>query len=301
MKNSKANLILIGMTAISALAAVCLVSVYINSQVSTAREELEEEYASLTGQHDLVEVLVCGVDIPAGAVIREDDLVLQKISRLSIGAAQVFSSPEPVIGQRIQQNMYEGEWLVAQRLAAPAAPAASSKVKLGQGNRAMRLWLDATAGLLGLVAPRDRVDVLAVMPGGGKEREEMAKIILQNIRVLSVGNRLAPEPGQKEEKEKEGEGKEKPLPKATTVTLEVTPEQALDLTLAMEIGKLHLALRNSDDQETVVASPGLSQARLRAKGKKAVRRAVRRSGRVSKKETVTIISGDTVNTEVLSK
>ncbi len=302
MNNKKANIIIITLTALSALAAVSLVHVYINNRVTTARQKLDAKYNSITRQADLVDVVVCAVDIPAGSKISADDIKIQKFSKESIDQDHIISDPAAVIGQKIQQNMYEGEWIVKERLH-HVNPKVNNKITLAAGHRAIRLWLDATSGLLGIIAPKDKVDVLAVLPGSNKGRQKIGKIILQDIQVLSVGNRLRSH-NEADNKQKDNKyfSSSSQIPKATTITLEVTPQQALQLTLAMEIGKIHLALRNADDQEIVISSPGLTLSSLSVSGKKASpRRHSFRKMKKIKKETVTIISGDRVNTEVIKK
>ncbi len=303
MKNNKANFVLIGMTVLSALVAVVLVYIYINARVTSARQEMETKYATLTDQLDMADVVVCAEDIPAGTVILPEDLEVRKINLESLGDADFISDPALVINRKIQQNMYKGEWIVKERLR-HVTPTGVSKIIMAKGNRAIRLWLNPTSGLLGLIKPGSMIDVMAVLPAS-KGGQKAGKIVLQNIRILAVANRLdyhsaVEEKTENKDAKVEG-GPSKAMPKATTVTLEVTPEQALDLTLAMEVGKLHLALRNPDDQEIVVSSPALQQSTLLTKGKKAARRAVKRKKKKTKKDTVTIISGDSVNTEVINK
>lgn len=305
MKNKKANIIFLAMTVISALVAVALVYGYIHKKVTTAEQELAAKYTNLTNQSNLVDVIVCATDIPAGTLISDNDIKIQKISNESIGQAHIISDPQQVIGQKIQQNMYVGEWIVNERLH-PILPQTDNKIRLATGMRAIRLWLDATSGLLGIIEAEDMVDVLAVLPEKNNQ-QRIGKIVLQNIKIISVGNRIsyeqnAPASREVDNKKRNNSSQTKNgAPKATTVTLEVTPQQALDLTLAMEIGKLHLALRNSEDQEIVISSPGLKQATLLRKGKKAAHKKIFRKKKATKKETVTIISGDSVNTEVLDQ
>ena len=65
-----------------------------------------------------------------------------------------------------------------------------------------------------------------------------SKVILQNVRVLAVDQKL--------EKVKNGDPE-----LVNVVTLEVKPEQAEQLTYAAHEGRLQLALRNPTDRESV--------------------------------------------------
>ena len=111
MKN-KANLVLITMTIFSALLAVCLVYIYVNTKISNAHQEIEQKYATLAGEHEFCDVVVCAADISAGAVIGKDDLLVLKINRKTICDANIISEPSQVINRKAQYKMYTGEWIV---------------------------------------------------------------------------------------------------------------------------------------------------------------------------------------------
>jgi len=263
----KANLILIIMTLFSALLTVWLVNVYVNTRISNTNQEIEQKYAMFADEQEICDVVVCSADISAGAVIGKEDVMVLKINRKTICDANIISDPAQVINQRAQYKMYKGEWIVPERV----HNVSKISTVMGQDKRAFRLWLDQTSGLIGLVEPGSMVDVLAVVPGASRQ-QKVSKIVLQNIRVLAVANRIVQNNSAAEnmlDNSRDQKKKQSNTPKATTVTLEVTPEQALGLALVMESGKIHLALRDSKNQEVMESFSILTLDTLLQKGEEA--------------------------------
>lgn len=294
MKN-KANLVLITMTLFSALLAVCLVYIYVSTKISNAHQEIVQEYATLAGEHEFCDVVVCAADISAGAVIGKDDLLVLKINRKTICDANIISEPSQVINRKAQYKMYTGEWIVPERL----HNISTVSLVMDKDKRAFRLWLDQTSGLVGLIEPGSMVDVLAVLPGGSRQ-QKVGKIVLQNIRVLAVANKVeqaltaAENMRDDNRKQKEKQGK---APKATTVTMEVSPEQALDLTLVMETGKIHLALRDGTNQKIVDSSSILTLDTLLQKAEDASIEPSN-TGNITQENTANMIHGSSADNEV---
>jgi pilus assembly protein CpaB len=108
-------------------------------------------------------------------------------------------------------------------------------VRLQPGMRAVSIPVDRVKGVSGMILPGDRVDVIAIPPGGsGGSGPPKAVTIFRGIRVLAVGNTLenaVATPGPDEQT-------------AATVTLEVNPKQADLLAWADANSTLRLALRS---------------------------------------------------------
>jgi pilus assembly protein CpaB len=107
------------------------------------------------------------------------------------------------------------------------------------GRRAVSVKVDNVIGVAGFVTPGARVDVMATMRRVDRERAiPYAKVILQNVRVLAVDQKL--------EEAKAGDPE-----LVSVVTLEVTPLQAEHLIYAAHEGRLQLAMRSPGDQEEI--------------------------------------------------
>jgi pilus assembly protein CpaB len=105
--------------------------------------------------------------------------------------------------------------------------------------RAVSSEISAETGAGGFILPNDRVDVLLTRRMKNPERPSLpdvvaTEIILTNIRVLAIDQ--AP-------KEKDGQS----AVVGKTVTLELKPEQTIELAAARQAGSLSLALRSIAD------------------------------------------------------
>jgi pilus assembly protein CpaB len=148
-----------------------------------------------------------------------------------------FTEVDSVVGRVARVLIYPGEPVLEGKLA-PVGSGAGLEVKISAGHRAMSIPVNDYAGIAGLIQPNSRVDVLVTLRPDNRRRDRTAKVFLENLRVLSVGTEL----GRDE--------KGKPI-SASTVTVEVTPDQAELLAVAMNEGVLHLALRGFSDDDKV--------------------------------------------------
>ena len=112
---------------------------------------------------------------------------------------------------------------------------ATIATKLTDGKRASSIRINDVNGVAGFVLPGDRVDILLTREIGGEQKDLVTDIILQGIVILDIDQLT-------------DEQREKPQV-ARTATVEVTPEEAQKLALAMQVGTLSLALRNVGSAE----------------------------------------------------
>jgi len=187
-----------------------------------------------------------------GVVIAAHDMSEgEKLDRLSLSLAQwpagtapdsAFTSIDSAVGRVVRVPVFKGEPIVPGRLA-PAGTGPGLEVKIEPGKRAMALKINDVAGLSGLIQPNSRVDVLVTLQANQQQNiKEQAKLFMNNMRVLSVGTQV----------ERGDDGK--PI-QATTATLEVTPEQAEQLAVAVNQGTIQLVLRGYGDPDSVT-TPG---------------------------------------------
>jgi len=108
------------------------------------------------------------------------------------------------------------------------------------GKRAMSVKVDEVIGVSGFIKPGDHVDVMVTIEPDSKSQNPIAKLILENVKVLAAGMQY------------EKNGAEKDPKPVQVMTLEVEIEEAEKLALASTQGKLRLALRNPLNAEKVL-------------------------------------------------
>ena len=116
--------------------------------------------------------------------------------------------------------------------------AAGCSAEQENGKRAVTIRVDDVRGVAGFILPNDHVDVvLARTDNQSTRKESYSELLLQNVKVLAI-DQVA------------GEKKEQPTV-AKAVTLEVTPYQAQKISLAIDVGRLSLVLRQPGEASTV--------------------------------------------------
>jgi pilus assembly protein CpaB len=184
----------------------------------------------------LPQVVVAARDIQIGTLIGPSDVRMAPwAGTLPKGS---LSKLDLALNRGATASMYEGEPVMADRLAAPGTGGGLAAI-IPAGMRATAVRVNEVVGLAGFVTPGMRVDVLmsGMVPGSNPGEGPRVSTLLQNIQVLSAGENL----------QKDNEGKPHVV---QVVNLLVTPEQAEKLTLASNQTQIQLVLRNPLDTQT---------------------------------------------------
>jgi pilus assembly protein CpaB len=160
----------------------------------------------------------------------------------SLPMQNVFTDAAELVGRVVLSPVQPGEPIFRSRVTGPDSSGAGVSALIAVGKRAMAVRVDKVIGVSGFLRPQNRVDVLVTLASPAEKGATMTKIVLENMKVLAAGSELEKKPGA-----------EKAVP-VDVITLEVTPEEAEQLTLAASSGKIQLALRNLKDGETVRTS-----------------------------------------------
>jgi pilus assembly protein CpaB len=181
-------------------------------------------------------VVVAAKDIPAGAALDKASLEVKQWPTVAV-PREAMAGLDVAVGRVARVPIFAGEAIVPGRLAR-VGTAPGLEARIAPGMRAMSVRINDVAGMSGLVQPNSRVDVLvSLREPGVNSTEEVSKLFLENMRVLSMGSRTT--------RDDSGD----PAP-ATTATLEVTPAQAERLAVAMRQGMIQLVLRGFDDTDS---------------------------------------------------
>ncbi len=178
-------------------------------------------------------------------VANQDVMEGMSLERVALAVAQwpaaavppgAFASLDSVVGRVSRVAIFKGEAIVPGRLA-PAGTGPGIQVKITPGKRAMAVRIDDVAGVSGLIQPDSRVDVIVTLRDEAAGNQ-VSKLFMSNMRVLSVGTVVASGPDNR------------PI-NATTVTLEVFPDEAEQLSVAMREGPIQLMLRGYGDPDSI--------------------------------------------------
>jgi|UniRef100_A0A7C3SI74 pilus assembly protein CpaB len=181
-------------------------------------------------------IVVAAKDLDPASALGQDQVVVRHWPRENCPKGS-FTRVEDVVGRVTAYPFGAGEPILEIKLA-PQGVAPGLTALLDSEKRAMTVKVDEASGVAGFLSPDNRVDVVVTMEKGEYQKDPVAKVILQNLRVLGTGQRIEKRPGEKPQV-------------VPTVTLEVTPQEGERLALAAKEGSIALVLRGQKDQEIV--------------------------------------------------
>ncbi len=190
---------------------------------------------------NLTKVITAASDIPANTPITSEMLTTSDMPAASI-LAGAFTNSSQVVGKVSQTKIFAGEQLLSSKLVATGEDNSGSLAyAIEPGMRAITIPVDQTTGVAYLLTPGDRVDVIGdFLDESGDTKISYSKIILENIKILAVDN-VYGEDGKINSE----------APTYTALTLQVTPQQALKVSMGQFEGQLRVILRSPvDDKKT---------------------------------------------------
>jgi len=188
-------------------------------------------------------VVASSEKITIGTPISESQL---KLIRLPKGAAPVGvkDTVESLVGRVPKVEIAPGEIILESMLYSPNSSAGLA-FAISPGKRAMSMNVNEVTEVAGFVSPGAYVDVL--FSSKDDSGRFSSRIIMQRILVLAVAQ--------------DRTGSDEAKPKlATSVTLEVTPQQAEVLDAARMAGSISLVLRNQTEGSGVEQSDTQTQS-----------------------------------------
>jgi len=189
--------------------------------------------ASARSDRNFRDVVVVATDLTFGSKL---DKAMLRTARYPKDAVPegAYASMDSVIGQTTKVFMGAREPVTAIKLSSRGG---GLSMLVRPSMRAASLEVNQVSGVSGFVLPGDRVDVLVTVDARQATEDATTRTVLQNTEVLAAG--------QKTEQQDN-----KPIT-VQSVTLLVDPAGAEALALSQHEGKIHLVLRNPEDQETV--------------------------------------------------
>jgi len=241
-----AKLMVLGVAGAAALMAVWLTSGLRAPQI-VMKEPNPDDAVPMT------EVLVAGIDLPVGSQVNVDQLRWQRWPRAAVSELMITKEAAPngvdeVSGSISRAPSLQGEPIRRDKMIKGANGGFMSAI-LPEGRRAVAINIVSsgarTAG--GFILPNDRVDVIRTGRDDEATRTRqqdvfLAETILQNIRVLAIGQNVQERNGEK-------------VVVGETATLELDPRQSELITLAQRTGELSLVLRSLADANKPSEAP----------------------------------------------
>ena len=177
------------------------------------------------------DVVVTATDLTFGVKL---DRAMLRIVRYPKDAVPegAYTTMDSVVGQTTKVFMGAREPITAIKMSSRGG---GLSMLVRPSMRAASLEVNQVSGVSGFVLPGDRVDVLVTVDPRNMNEDATTRTVLQNSEVLAAG--------QKTEQQDN-----KPIT-VQAVTLLVSPDGAETLALALHEGKIHLVLRNPEDQE----------------------------------------------------
>jgi pilus assembly protein CpaB len=220
---SKAWIVLGAALLIGGLAAMAAYN-YLKNQI----EAIESRSKGKT-----VVVVVAKTDLAKGTALSNQTVAVREVpAEYAHSGALTPDDFGRADGQLLAFPVKAGEMVLWGLLEAQRAPTFSARVEAGR--RAMTVPVDEISSISGMLEPGDTIDLMVTLDQDGKK---ITFPLLQSVQVMATGQRVAHDEASGEQRQ------------FGTVTLNTTPEQARNVIVARDAGKLTALLRNPQDKQ----------------------------------------------------
>lgn len=183
----------------------------------------------------MVDVVVAAHAIEAHKILSKEDVKMKKIPEDELHPSMV-QSVDNVVGKFTTDFVEQGEFIYHHRMKSTLEESILVSRKIDDGYRGVSIGVDIVRSVSNLIEPEDYVDVIFSYEAEVPEldREEIVSVLLfENVRVLAVGRKLVRNPNGEDYVE------------YSSITLQLEPDDVVELVNASETGTIHLAVRPS--------------------------------------------------------
>ncbi|HBC32342.1 MAG TPA: Flp pilus assembly protein CpaB [Clostridiales bacterium] len=225
-----------------ALVAAVIAAVLLYNFLNTLDEKASVEVVK-TG------VVTASVNIPPNTPITDDMLDIKQLPVEAVHAEAVINEAA-AIGKFSKYEIMAGEQVLYTKLISPEGGGGDGTLayEIKPGMRAISIGVGNLSGLVGMIRPHNTVDIIAQLakeekqPDGEEKTIDYTTMIAENIKVLAVDDVIS----------QEGKSKNSETGTSyTSVTLQVTVHQAMELNMSEYKGQLRLILRSPLDEDIV--------------------------------------------------
>ena len=202
-----------------------------------ARSYLARQMAEIEARQmgSTVEVVVAKLPLKQGHQLAKQDLAARSIPKDYVHSGAIPSTEyTSLVGQVLLQGVKEGDPIL-QGMSGPAKTPSFSK-RVESGHRAMTVPVDDINSISGMLEPGDLIDLLVTIDQKGRKNTFP---LLQGVTVMATGQRSVDDPRSGERR------------MYSTVTLDTDVQQAQNIIVAREAGKLTALLRNPEDKASI--------------------------------------------------
>jgi pilus assembly protein CpaB len=205
-----------------------------------------------------VKILVTGQPLQAGTLLKDADFREREVPADAAADGSLVANDDTraeIRGAMLRRYFESGEIVHRADVLRPRDRGFLAAV-LAPGTRAVSIGVDAKTGASGLISPGDLVDVILAQEFARGEtpagRRVVAETVLSTARVIAVDQQIA-----------QGAPTGSSIPGAatnrvaSTVSLQVTPEQAGRVVVAERLGRLTLVVRSIDGKQAI--GPGATE------------------------------------------
>jgi len=217
------------------LGLAVMVTMYVMNLVGSKEDEARRAREAAENQNSVkTKVVYATKNIEEGEIISQEALEERDVDA---GKAPIdaFNSVNAVVGQQAAYTVLAGS-IVSQHSVKQMAAVTGFEGKIKEGMRALTFGVDTNSGVAGFIAPGSHVDVVCITGNAG---ETKAAPVMSDVEVIAVGTTYQKAPGQSTANP------------AGSVTVAVTPEDAVKLIKAISAAKPYLVLRNDKDHSPV--------------------------------------------------
>ena len=208
---------------------------------------ISQDSTDSSSNDEKVNILVAKQNIPARMKLTPEMIAVEAWPKTLVpeGALVDISQIE---GMRAQSKIIVGDAIRKQKLFGKGDINTAAQ-HIGSKMRAVPIKIEQDSNA-GLIQPGDRVDVLANLRKNTQQgiMNSQTIMLLQNVEVFAVDDLY----------EINRDGEEEKTISAKTVSLFLTPKQAVKVDLAQTYGKLRLVMRNPNDDSIIEGNMDIS-------------------------------------------
>jgi pilus assembly protein CpaB len=185
------------------------------------------------------DVLKAVVNIPSNTKVTAEMVTVAKISKDAIHP-DAIKDPEMAVGKATQSDILTGEQILSAKLVSPGEGSNNSLAyAIKPGMRAITVTVNERTGLSGMLKPQDHVDIISEFDNA--ESISYTTLVVENVTILAVDSVMG--------KEGKAVGKDGLAIPYVTLTLQVTPQEAMTLSMTEYKGHLRALLRSPLDSK----------------------------------------------------